>query len=416
MRAGQCSTEEEVLLLKASIWALAHCGSSPGGLQLLADASEPEAVTVADCLATLAEECPHYGIRATAFYACALLATTQPGVAQLEHSGWVCVKHARHDRFPVTEGDENLPPIPLEGELARDKEEIHLEIRESRRKRSTSQCSTQSAASWAAHFYIDTDEDTDEDVSERGYINTVMLREQTGISASPRRESGLGSLSPVLVMAPPLPMFKAPASHRRSQTLPHAKPAKGAKRHQRSLSESKGDIKIYSLNNNLSETPRRNSLNEEKKSIMVKQDSTRVRKKGVTTPVCVELLERRGDEVDSTKKFLSVPEPVEKSRSNSCTDSGVSSCDDYTAKPPIAERMPTLSPIPSSASLNTLRSAGQLARGQSARTRALSTQGKLFSNINKHWDRDNFLVCKNIVNEHFYSSLFFNSPQSIRRG
>jgi rapamycin-insensitive companion of mTOR len=91
VRAGACNTDEDVLTLKASIWALAHCGSSPGGLQLLTEAADPETVTIADCLAMLAEESTHYGVRATAFYAMALLATTQPGVAQIENSGWYII-------------------------------------------------------------------------------------------------------------------------------------------------------------------------------------------------------------------------------------------------------------------------------------------------------------------------------------
>nr|CAD7451089.1 unnamed protein product [Timema bartmani] len=58
-----------------------------------------------------------------------------------------------------------------------------------------------------------------------------------------------------------------------------------------------------------------------------------------------------------------------KSRSNSCTDSsGVSSCDSGLGRHVISERIQTLSPIPSSASLSTLKSAGV----QGDRTRKMS--------------------------------------------
>lgn len=255
----------------------------------------------------------------------------------------------------------------MDGELARDSEEITLELRESRRKRSTSQCSSQSAASWAAHFYIDTDEEIDEDMSERGFVNPVVLREHTTSTSSPRRESGIGSISPVPILPPPV-TIKIQQSHRRSQTLPHSKPPRAPKHHQRSLSESKGDIKIY---NNTSDVPRRNSLIEENNKKLLQQQQqtffgpgnmliktnkeTRIRKKGVmsnTSPVHLEMIsqmkerdveEGKVENGKTARQFLNVPDtqstsgtsPVDKSRSNSCTDSGVSSCDDYNIGKPV---------------------------------------------------------------------------------
>nr|CAD7269025.1 unnamed protein product [Timema shepardi] len=65
-----------------------------------------------------------------------------------------------------------------------------------------------------------------------------------------------------------------------------------------------------------------------------------------------------------------------KSRSNSCTDSsGVSSCDSGLGRHAISERIQTLSPIPSSASLSTLKSA--VVPGD--RTRKMSMQSSTTS-------------------------------------
>jgi len=79
------TTDEDVASLKTAIWALAHISSSTGGLTLLESFNEP--TTLADSFVCLATECPHYGVRASAFYSCSLLATTDLGASQLESAG-----------------------------------------------------------------------------------------------------------------------------------------------------------------------------------------------------------------------------------------------------------------------------------------------------------------------------------------
>jgi hypothetical protein len=77
--------DEDVVNLKTAIWALAHVSSSNGGILLLESLNET--TTVAENLVQLATESTHYGVRATAFYACSLMATTDMGATQLENAG-----------------------------------------------------------------------------------------------------------------------------------------------------------------------------------------------------------------------------------------------------------------------------------------------------------------------------------------
>lgn len=72
-----CESEEDALCLKASIWALGHLCSSPKGVELL------NAKGVLACLVRLALHCQVYSVRATAFFALGLVATTKIGADSL---------------------------------------------------------------------------------------------------------------------------------------------------------------------------------------------------------------------------------------------------------------------------------------------------------------------------------------------
>lgn len=65
--------EDDILQVKASIWALCQIGSSKAGVKLL------HSKNVISLIVGLAEKSEIYSIRATAFYALALIATTKFG-------------------------------------------------------------------------------------------------------------------------------------------------------------------------------------------------------------------------------------------------------------------------------------------------------------------------------------------------
>lgn len=97
---GFCETNDDVAKIKASLWALGHMGTSLDGLNLL------KGRNIVNFMVSLAENCVVYSIRATAFYAISLLATTKFGADTLFKLGWVCTRHDRHDRWPIIE-EEN---------------------------------------------------------------------------------------------------------------------------------------------------------------------------------------------------------------------------------------------------------------------------------------------------------------------
>ncbi|GJQ71662.1 rictor [Trypoxylus dichotomus] len=97
---GLCDTEEDILNMKSSLWALGHLGSSSMGSDLLS--TRNALVTMVH----LAENCDVYSIRATAFYSLGLVASTKNGADSLFKLHWVCTRHDRHDRWPIIE-EEN---------------------------------------------------------------------------------------------------------------------------------------------------------------------------------------------------------------------------------------------------------------------------------------------------------------------
>ncbi|XP_022918120.2 rapamycin-insensitive companion of mTOR [Onthophagus taurus] len=100
LEVGKCDTEDDILTLKAYLWALSHLGSSKLGAEAL---NAKNAITY---IVHLAEKCEVYSIKATAFYCLGLIATTKFGADCLFKLRWVSSRHDRHDRWPVIE-DEN---------------------------------------------------------------------------------------------------------------------------------------------------------------------------------------------------------------------------------------------------------------------------------------------------------------------
>jgi hypothetical protein len=77
LTSGLCDTDEDILKLKASLWALGHFGSTTEGLRYL---------LLNNCLTSmiaLAQDCLVLSIRATSYYALGLISTTRLGADEL---------------------------------------------------------------------------------------------------------------------------------------------------------------------------------------------------------------------------------------------------------------------------------------------------------------------------------------------
>ncbi|XP_052738397.1 rapamycin-insensitive companion of mTOR [Bicyclus anynana] len=111
LQKKKCITEQEIADLKASLWAMGNTGVTPQGLQQLINLSNgflEDSVPVH--IVRLARYSPVYSVRATAFYVLGLIGSTYDGANLLADLGWLCVRHTRHDQFPVIP-DDTLPHI-----------------------------------------------------------------------------------------------------------------------------------------------------------------------------------------------------------------------------------------------------------------------------------------------------------------
>ncbi|KAL1513243.1 hypothetical protein ABEB36_002676 [Hypothenemus hampei] len=94
---GVCVTDEQILELKAALWALGHLSTSNLGFTYL------NSLEFVGSMIKLATKCPVYGVRSTAFYALGLVATTSIGADELCLNGWLATRHNRYHRWPVLE-------------------------------------------------------------------------------------------------------------------------------------------------------------------------------------------------------------------------------------------------------------------------------------------------------------------------
>ncbi|XP_076440459.1 rapamycin-insensitive companion of mTOR-like isoform X2 [Babylonia areolata] len=87
--------DADILKLKEALWAVGHVGSSAYGVSVLEEESiVPE-------LIRLAEECGVFSIRGTAFYVLGLVASTRRGADVLVEYGWESRCHTRREVWPV---------------------------------------------------------------------------------------------------------------------------------------------------------------------------------------------------------------------------------------------------------------------------------------------------------------------------
>ncbi|KAJ8979985.1 hypothetical protein NQ317_016648 [Molorchus minor] len=104
IKRGKCDTDNEIMTLKASIWAIGHIGSSNRGYNYL------NSFEVIDNIIYHTIRSPVYSIRATAFYALGHFATIPLGADDLSRKGWLCTRHNRHEHWPIIKEDydENM--------------------------------------------------------------------------------------------------------------------------------------------------------------------------------------------------------------------------------------------------------------------------------------------------------------------
>ncbi|KAK9696755.1 Rapamycin-insensitive companion of mTOR, middle domain [Popillia japonica] len=131
IESGHCETDDDILNIKSSLWAVGHLGSSSMGSDLL---STRNALAL---MVHLAENCDVYSVRATAFYSLGLVASTKNGADSLFKLHWVCTRHDRHDRWPIIEEenweDESIlehtlnPTISSDSEKSSDRFIVYIE-------------------------------------------------------------------------------------------------------------------------------------------------------------------------------------------------------------------------------------------------------------------------------------------------
>ncbi|KAF9798869.1 hypothetical protein SFRURICE_020433 [Spodoptera frugiperda] len=102
LQRKKCANEQEIADIKASLWAVGNTAVTSQGLHQLMSLSNgylEDSVLVH--IVRLAKYNPVYSVRATAFYVLGLIGSTYDGANLLSDLGWLCVRHTRHDQFPV---------------------------------------------------------------------------------------------------------------------------------------------------------------------------------------------------------------------------------------------------------------------------------------------------------------------------
>ncbi|XP_061709470.1 LOW QUALITY PROTEIN: uncharacterized protein LOC133519480 [Cydia pomonella] len=100
-----CVTEQEIMDVKASLWAVGNAALHPLGLQQLLSLTNPSEESIPVRVVGLAKHCPVYSVRATAFYVLGLIGSTYEGANLLSDLGWLCVRHTRQDQFPIIQDE-----------------------------------------------------------------------------------------------------------------------------------------------------------------------------------------------------------------------------------------------------------------------------------------------------------------------
>lgn len=102
--------------LKSAMWACGHTATSSTGIELLTSLGKMDSNVFADTV-KLAQNCPVYSIRGTAFYVLGLMGCTYEGAKVLHGLGWLCVRHNRHERWPIIHEETWLTKTASEDQM-----------------------------------------------------------------------------------------------------------------------------------------------------------------------------------------------------------------------------------------------------------------------------------------------------------
>lgn len=319
IRAGDMSTPEALLALKAALWTAGHVGTSSEGFALVAEAD------LLPCIVNMARDSPVYSIRGVCFYALCLLATTADAVEPLASLGWDCVQHGHREVWPVAADSlraAQTSPAPLRAHA----------------------WSVSSAGSqWSEVL-------TASALHRRFHGSAASsLAGAAAAEQQPQREEGGGGVRHSQTL--PRNVTLSPrhdalvASSRRPRSSSDCRP--GEARQQDAGGgppQETTPSRACGAESRLLSVP--NASKDRSSSFGGSRDSgteTSFTDKSASNP------EVKGERSDSNESAVTAG--TGKSRSDSCTDSttsGVSSCDEA------APARPTLSPIASSTSLSTL--------------------------------------------------------------
>ncbi|XP_034824961.1 rapamycin-insensitive companion of mTOR [Maniola hyperantus] len=293
LQKKKCITEQEVAELKASLWAVGNTGVTPQGLQQLINLSNgflEDSVPVH--IVSLARYSPVYSVRATAFYVLGLIGSTYDGANLLADLGWLCVRHTRHDQFPVIP-DDTLPDL-----LTKDTTNAYITSPDRRFNALDIDLSEQS-------------DHTDQSTAESLHSEHVKLNRTIGAISVDHTEKDQD------VVDHKVGFIERREDKRKSHTLP----TQGSSSHERSLTESR--------------------------TVDILRDCSSYER----APHRVHMENRLGrmNSLDHGR------EGRVRNTSESST-SGVSSCDSFLGKYAIPDRVLKLSPIPSSSSLYGMKS------------------------------------------------------------
>lgn len=195
-------TDKDILELKAAMWACGHVATSTHGTQKLIDDGFFKAVI------DLAESCAVYSIRGTAVYVLGLMATTYRAANELFSLGWACVRHDRHDRWPVVEEEDwstctQPPPLAPRSDSEEDG--------------GTTISSSDNVPAWAAETWVDeVDELGTPALRQPTIINELAVQHKRSLSESHRNrdnsctESTTSGVSSSDSAAGPIPIKDKP--------------------------------------------------------------------------------------------------------------------------------------------------------------------------------------------------------------
>lgn len=102
--ANECASEESVLQLKASLYAVGHVMTSELGVELLRTFETLERVV--QSVVEFVKQNEVYSVRATSLNVLGLIGSTVVGANALYEMDWLCVRHNRNTQWPVSDHEE----------------------------------------------------------------------------------------------------------------------------------------------------------------------------------------------------------------------------------------------------------------------------------------------------------------------